>query len=541
MKQAPPTEDEVERLKALYDYDVLDTEAEKVFDDLTQLAAQICGMPITLISLVDPDRQWFKSKVGLDAKETSRDIAFCAHAIHQKHIFEVEDTLKDERFFDNPLVTSPPSIRFYAGTPLITPGGHAIGTLCVIDGKPNKLTTEQRLSLEVLGRSVISQMELRKHIKQLELANQHKTEFLSNMSHELRTPLNAIIGFSRLMLDDVKTHNLPEKFSQYLSHIDFSGNKLLNVINSVIDLNKIEAGQMQEKIEPIQIAEFLIGLHGMLSILADEKGIALSFDLADDLPAFLAIDHAKVSQIITNLVHNAVKFTDKNKSVQAKFSWQQDKLSISVSDQGVGISNADQAKLFTKFQQVGNRKNVEGSGLGLAICKSLVNLLKGEISVQSTLGQGSVFNVSLPASALDEQSTHDSEQPVEQKFNKNSSVLLVEDNEINQMVMTAIFDAFGMQISLAKSGEEAVDIALSQPVDLILMDIHLPNMNGKEAAQIIKQQKPSLPIVALTADAITQANGSGTNHLWQDYLAKPLDKSLLLKVLNRFIPQTEPS
>ena len=209
MKIAPPTLDEAARLKALYDYDVLDTNAEKIFDDLTQLAAQICNTPITLISLIDPHRQWFKSRVGLDAEETSRDIAFCAHAIHQKEIFEVQDTLKDKRFFDNPMVTSEPNIRFYAGTPLVNPDGYAIGTLCVIDDKPNKLTKDQRNALEVLGRSVISQMELRKNIQALKQASDHKTEFLSNMSHELRTPLNAIIGFSRLILDDIKQHKLP--------------------------------------------------------------------------------------------------------------------------------------------------------------------------------------------------------------------------------------------------------------------------------------------------------------------------------------------
>lgn len=187
MKSAPLTDDEEDRLRALFEYEILDTDRETVFDDLTLLASQICDTPIALISLIDPDRQWFKSKIGLDANETERDIAFCAHAIHQREVFEIEDTLLDERFFDNPLVTSDPNIRFYAGAPLVTPDGHAIGTLCTISDKPSKLNERQQNSLKILSREVISQLELRSKVKQLDYANRRKTEYLSNVSHELRT------------------------------------------------------------------------------------------------------------------------------------------------------------------------------------------------------------------------------------------------------------------------------------------------------------------------------------------------------------------
>lgn len=374
MKIAPPTADEAARLKALYDYEVLDTEAEKMFDDLTQLASQICDAPITLISLIDPNRQWFKSKVGIDTEETSRDIAFCAHAIHQKEIFEIPDTLQDKRFFDNPLVTSAPNIRFYAGTPLVSQDGHAIGTLCVIDDKPNKLTKEQRQALEVLGRSVISQMELRQKIKELKQANEHKTEFLSNMSHELRTPLNAIIGFSRLMSDDIKHQKLPAKFSEYLGHIDYSGRRLLSVVNSVIDLNKIEVGMMQVRLEQTCIRVFIKNLEGMLAITANEREVAFSVKVSDKLSTNLVIDQDKISQIITNLVHNAIKFTDSGKWVKVEFTINNENLVITVADQGVGISTIDQTKLFDKFQQVGQAKSSQGSGLGLSITQSLVEL-----------------------------------------------------------------------------------------------------------------------------------------------------------------------
>jgi signal transduction histidine kinase len=537
MKIAPPTEDEATRLKTLYDYDVLDTEAEKILDDLTQLAAQTCNTPITLISLIDSNRQWFKSKVGLDAQETSRDIAFCAHAIHQKGIFEVEDTLQDKRFFDNPLVTSAPNIRFYAGTPLVSPDGYAIGTLCVIDDKPNKLTHEQRQALEVLGRSVISQLELRKKIKELKQANEHKTEFLSNMSHELRTPLNAIIGFSHLILDDIKHHKLPAKFSEYIGHIDYSGRRLLSVVNSVIDLNKIEAGMMQVQIERVCLREYIKDLEGMLAITANAKDVEFSVYISDHLPAYLAIDQGKVSQIITNLVHNAIKFTDSGKWVKVEILHNDKKLVITVADQGEGISSIDQTKLFSKFQQVGQAKSSEGSGLGLSITRGLIEILGGTIEVLSTLGSGSIFKVMLPqlsdTEALQQATIS---KPLKANFDLNSKILLVEDNEINQAVMLAIFESLDLRIAIAGTGEEAVDMVNNSHFDLIFMDIHLPGIDGRQASEQIKRVHPDTPIIALSADTFNQHNVEYNDKVWEQYMCKPIEKEKLVQALNRFIP-----
>ena len=158
---------EIKRLKVLWQYDVLDTVPEEVFDDLTDLAAHICEAPMALISLVDENRQWFKSKVGLSLKETTRDISFCAHAILSDELLLISDASKDPRFRDNPLVTGPQRIRFYAGAPLITPDGHALGTLCVLDKKPRKLRSEQEKALRVLARHVVTQLELRRHAREL--------------------------------------------------------------------------------------------------------------------------------------------------------------------------------------------------------------------------------------------------------------------------------------------------------------------------------------------------------------------------------------
>jgi two-component system, NtrC family, sensor kinase len=178
---APIPKTEKKRLEVLWQYDVLDTIPERVFDDLTELAAHICESPIALITLVDEKRQWFKSKVGISANETSRDISFCAHAILQQKLFVVPDAAHDARFAQNPLVTGEPKIRFYAGMPLITPDGHALGTLCVIDKVPHTLRPDQRRALEILSGHVMTQLELRRRSLELARARAERESILADL------------------------------------------------------------------------------------------------------------------------------------------------------------------------------------------------------------------------------------------------------------------------------------------------------------------------------------------------------------------------
>src|ERR1700722_8696879 len=203
---APLPSNEAERLRALHHYNVLDTGPEQAFDDITLLASQICGTTISTISLVDDNRQWFKSKLGTTMSETSRDIAFCAHGILQPEVFVVEDARADIRFATNPLVTGNSKIRFYAGAPLITPEGHALGMLCVTSPDARMLSPEQNMGLQALSRQVMAQLELRRSLAELSLARdaaleaaRSKSRFLANMSHEIRTPMNGVIGMTDLL------------------------------------------------------------------------------------------------------------------------------------------------------------------------------------------------------------------------------------------------------------------------------------------------------------------------------------------------------
>ena len=537
MKAAPLPQNEDERLAELLSYDVLDTEAEQLFDDLTALASQICETPIALISLIDPNRQWFKSRVGLDAEETSRDIAFCSHAILQSDVFEIPNATLDPRFHDNPLVTGAPDIRFYAGAPLITPSGHAIGTLCAIDSKPRKLTETQKASLQTLSKSVVAHLELKRKNRELERTSQFKSDFLSYVSHEIRTPLNAINTFSQLLEGEAQKLNLPSSFTTPLSHVSQSGERLLEIVNSVLDIKQIEAGKMRVMPRAVNTKDFFTHLFSLTKIRAEDSGIVFSTSIDDAVPDSLFFDDTKFGQVALNLLSNAVKFTNHGKSVKAQVKYKNGKVIFNVIDQGIGMSDDDQKRLFTPFERMENARQISGTGLGLNISKRLVELMDGSIKVSSKLNHGTRISVTLPADALSANQFVEA-QPrsfvAQVNIDNSVNVLVVEDHYINQVVIQTLFEKLGVSLSVVSTGEEGVEYAKSNPVDLVLMDLNLPGIQGDEATAKIKGFKPNLPIVALTADVITQPEYLREQGL-DDVLTKPIDSSELVRVLNHYL------
>jgi signal transduction histidine kinase/CheY-like chemotaxis protein len=528
----PP--DEISRLDALYRYQILDTESESVFDELTQLASEICDTPIALISLIDPGRQWFKSKIGLDAEEIARDIAFCTHAINQENVFEVNDTLLDERFKDNPLVTSNPNIRFYAGSPLITPDGHAIGTICVISDKPKKLNVHQRKAMDILSREVISQLELRLKLIQLQKENERTTEFLSRLSHELRTPLHSILSLSQLMLADGE-FKLSQKNTSYLQHIDFSGRRLLELATSIRDISMIEEGFFELQERSTKVKDFFFNLEGIISSLAHEKRIDVKFNLTANNIDRIKIDDLRLTQIILNLASNSIKFSTSEESIFVDVVVNKTKIVIAVKDNGIGISENDTALLFNKFQRAGHNNTEVGAGLGLIITKSLVELMNGDIKLVSKLNEGTLVKVSIPLNNnIDEQAANT--DLLRKSFDPNIKILVVEDNNINQEVAKALFGSIQLNVDIADNGESSVSFAHQYKYDVIFMDLHLPDFDGFEASRRIIESNPQQKIIALTADVFAKQNPKLIAVGIKDILNKPLDINVLLDFLNKNFP-----
>jgi signal transduction histidine kinase len=411
---APIPENEAERVEALRRYQILDIKSDPAFDDLATLASYICGTPIAVVSLVDSDRQWFKAKVGLDASETRRDVSFCGHAIMADDLFIVEDALADDRFADNPLVTSEPHIRFYAGAKLMTSDGYAVGSLCVIDHQPRQLTPAQADALRVLSRQVVAQLEIRRNMLQMaeiiaerkqteelkaakqaaEAASRAKSEFLGNISHELRTPMNAIIGMTELVLDSPLSLEQREN----LSMVKASADSLLSLVSDMLDFSEIESGKVELDVVEFFLRDTFEGVIRTMSPRAREKGLGLTCHIRPDVPDLLSGDPERLRQITGHLVSNAIKFTERGGIVIEVETGMQLRngilLHCSVADTGIGIPAERQRTIFDVFTQAdgSTTRRYGGTGLGLTICARLAEQMGGRIWVDSEPGTGSKFH-----------------------------------------------------------------------------------------------------------------------------------------------------
>jgi two-component system, sensor histidine kinase len=525
------------RLDELTKYNVLDTLPEQVYDDLVFITAQVFATPISLISFVDHDRQWFKSKLGLEVTETSRELSFCGHAILQNDLFIVEDTYLDVRFLDNPLVTDNPNIRFYAGAPIRTPSGENIGTICIIDTVPRKLTSTEKQCLIGLSRQVSSQLELRLSKHEAVSADQAKSLFLANMSHEIRTPMNAISSCTELLIDSIEDQNQ----LKLLGLMRDAASGLMTVINDVLDFTKIE-------FESIEIHEDVFNLHSLLNnivnilnIRAEKDAKIINLHVAKSVPEWIVSDADRLRQILFNLIGNAIKFCSQTVNVSLHVNRSDNEtLHCKIKDDGEGISSEDQKRIFDRFAQATNT-TVEiqpGTGLGLAISKSLCTAMKGRIWVDSKPGEGAVFFFQIPLKTVNS---------VDGSVNKKLSsiapdmgrtlplnILVAEDDDVNQLLINAMLKKLGYNATLVSNGIEALQACETKHYDVVLMDMNMPIMNGIEATLQIRKSAIVQPtIIALTANAFESDKRIAINAGMDDFLTKPIDLKTVASALRR--------
>lgn len=376
-----------------------------------------------------------------------------------------------------------------------------------------------------------------------EKANQAKTQFLAHMSHEIRTPMNSIVGYAEMAMrtsDDVLIHS-------YIRNIKESSRTLLHLINEILDISKIETGKMENVKVNYRFQKLVCEIQSMMGAQAGNAGLVFLIEVDDTIPEYLYGDRVKIQEIMTNLINNGFKYTREGSvTLRVLLKETEEKrvhLHIEVEDTGVGIRKEDYGKVFSKFERLDRQENylVEGSGLGLSIVKGFVDMLGGTITFESTYGKGTKFIVSIWQDiGYEEQNVEAAENTVEEEIPVNSGkILIVDDNELNCDVASGIMELLGMQTTTVMSGRACLELLeKGERFDMIFMDHMMPEMDGLETMKKIRAMNEDmslLPIVLLTANAVTGVREEMLREGFDDFLSKPIDVDELRRILIRFL------
>lgn len=636
MKTPPVPENETERLAALRSYDVLDSGPEPQFDALAKLAAHIAGTPMALVTLVDTDRQWFKTRYGFTAHQTGRDISFCGHTIAQGTPLVIEDSLLDERFADNPLVTGDLSLRFYAGMPLRTPDGFVLGTLCALDSRPRHLTDEQLAMLELLAQQAVALLEarrrnlalqafrktldqvpdaitivdadtmryeyvndgaahlagysrtammqqspvdilpetervkLRKTLLDLISTGQHsatfetfhrnrdgkeipvevvlqhipgagthrgrvvsitrdiserkrieqlQSEFVSTVSHELRTPLTSIRGSLGLVAGGV-TGVLPPEAREYVNIALSNSDRLVRLINDILDVERMQSGKLEFRIQSLALPNLLA------QTLAANEHTALAYGTrivtttaTPDIE--VAVDPDRFTQVITNLLSNAAKYSPSASQIEISTVAQGDVVRISVRDHGPGIPAEFQHRVFQRFAQAegSTTRHQGGSGLGLNISQAIVGRLGGSIQFEDAEGGGTRFTVELPALPR-----------VIAVPPNGARILVCEDDPHVYRLIDRTLRTGGFAVDVTPTLERARRLLAVNRYDAATLDLALADGDGSE----LLGQLAQLEVPVIVVSGSNRDLGRAAVFV-SDVIAKPFRDERLLDAIKRVV------
>lgn len=383
---------EKERIQSLKKYNILDTPPDGSFDRITTLAAKLLNVPIAIVSLVDTDRIWFKSKYGLDVQQIDRDPGLCASAILSDDLYEVDDTLTDPRTLANPLVASDFGLRFYAAVPIKVKDGHNLGTLCVLDKKPRHLSESEKEILQYLGDICIDQLELRLAAR---TAIYQQNQVLNIAAHDLKNPLTTITVWAELAK---ASKNDPEAVDKMCDQIKEAGIKMNHLVNELLESARKEASKIQLKFTKINLAAVVQTVVKTNEVLANKKNIKMELQILDE--PMIKADEDRVTEIADNIINNSIKYSPQGKKITVTVFTANKNAVVRVKDEGQGLTEEDKSKLFQRFVRLSAQPTAgeSSTGLGLSIVKTLIEAHNGEIEVDSEgKDKGATFIIKLPA------------------------------------------------------------------------------------------------------------------------------------------------
>jgi len=433
---------------------------------------------------------------------------------------------------------------------------HKDGSYRWIHDKLRLLRDSEGNMIEVIGAWVDiterkqAELALKEAKEAAEAANRAKTEFLANISHELRTPLNGVLGFTQVLQ---KQTDITPKHREYLNYIGRSGNHLLTLINDLLDLSKIEAGRLEMENSIFHFLDFIDSIAEMFEFRATHKDIGFVYEKAATLPEYVIGDEKRLRQILINLLGNAIKFTHQGYVALKVFS-DEEFIYFRIKDTGLGIAEEDLGRIFLAFEQLPYHDSMEGTGLGLAISKRLADAMGGQIDVHSVLGKGSVFTVSVALPTASKPSRHkvDETEIVGYK-GKTRRILIVDDNSDNLTMLSALLESLNFVIETASNGKECLDkFAVFNP-DLIMIDLLMPDMDGSETVQQLRQNEcgRNVKVIAVTAHAFDDIREMCLASGFDDFITKPVELGDLLDSLQKSLgliwcyagadPQEEPA
>ncbi len=400
------------RVAALLEYGILDTPEDAAFNDLARIAAALCGSPVAMVNLVARDRQFMKAAYGFARRDVPRELSLCTHAIVDPgQVLAIPDLTADARFERHPIVAGAPHMRFYAGAPIVTEDGHAIGTVCVLDDAPRPdLSDDHAEALRAIARQAMALIELRRDRATIRMAkdrleeanarledvSRRKTEIVSDVSHEFRTPLTTILGYAELIRDEDLD---PAEVRGFAGDIMRDVQRLTRMMENFLDLERLEARATAFRPATIDLRTILQDEVERWEVDEAADNHEFSTSVKDGLPLVRA-DADRVAQVVRNFLANAVKYSPDGGPVDVRADTTPDArfVRVSVADHGIGIAAGGQARIFERFARTAEAigRGIRGTGLGLAICRQIVDLHGGAIGVESDLGQGSTFWFTVP-------------------------------------------------------------------------------------------------------------------------------------------------